>query len=199
MPIEILPAGMGDVEGIARLHRTVLGYTLNGELGEAHLRRLYRGLLISPHGVLFRAHDTDADGQPVVGFVSGADDAAALQVDLIRTPGTRIALSLAWGLVRRPWLVGKLITQTLINRPVLHQGSIVTATLTTVGVRPDYGRRGIGHQLVQALQAAFRARGVRAFHLNTLNTNTYARAFYRELGGRLVRTFRGNDIYLFEL
>lgn len=199
MTIEIQPAVMSEVEAIARLHRSVLGYTLNGELGEAHLRRLYRGLLISPRGLVFRAHDASGVNPQIIGFVSGADNAAALQADLIRTPGTRIAVSLAWGLLRRPWLVSKLITQALVNRPVVHEGRIVTATLLTVGVRPDYGRRGIGHLLVQALQAAFRTRGVRRFHLNTMNTNAHARSFYSELGGRRVTTFRGNDIYLFEL
>lgn len=199
MRIEIRAAVAEDVEAIARLHRTVLGYTLNAELGEAHLRRLYRGLLVTPRGFVFCAHDMDVAGQPIIGFVSGTDDAARLQADLLRTPGTRIALSLAWGLLRRPWLAGKLIIQTLINRPVVHEGRIVTATLTTVGVRPDYGRRGIGHLLVRALQDAFRARGVRHFHLNTMSTNTHARGFYAELGGRLIATFRGNDIYLFEL
>jgi ribosomal protein S18 acetylase RimI-like enzyme len=199
MTIEIQSAVMGEIDGIARLHKEVLGNTLNGALGAAHLRRLYHGLLISPHGFVFRAHDAGADGQPLIGFVSGAEDVARLQADLIRTPGTRIALSLAWGLLGRPWLFGKLITQAMINRPVLHEGRLVTATLLTVGVRPDYGRRGIGFRLVQTLQAAFRERGVRHFHLNTMNTNAHARSFYTELGGQRVATFRGNDIYLFEL
>ena len=199
MHVEIRYATMDEVDAVARLHRVVLGYTLNGELGEAHLRRLYRGLLISRYGIVFRARDTDIAGTPLVGFVSGTGDAARLQADLLRTPGTRIALSLAAGLLRRPWLLPKLVTQALINRPVIHARRVVTATLLTVGVRPDYGRRGIGGNLVRALQEDFRGGGFRNFHFNTLNTNDYARGFYRDLGGRLIRTYRGNDIYLFEL
>ena len=199
MQIQVRPTTADEVSDVVRLHRLVLGYTLNAELGEPHLRRLYRGLLVSSHGVVLRAHDDGETQKPIIGFVSGTDDAAALQSDLIRTPGTRILLSLALGLAWRPWLVGKLIAQTLVNRPVIHQGKLVTASLLTIGVRPDYGRKGIGHQLVEALIVEFRRRGVRHFHLNTKSNNEHARRFYQGLGGRLIRSWRGNDIYLFVL
>lgn len=191
----IAPAEVGDV---VCLHRLVLGNTLNAQLGERHLRRLYRGLLLSRHGIVLCARDELQDNR-MVGFVSGTDNAVLLQTDLIRTPGTRILLSLAWGLALHPWLIGKLITQAQINRPVIFQNAVVTASLLTIGIHPDYRRQRIGGQLAQALIAEFRQRGVKHFHLNTKNSNEYARRFYRELGGQLVRSRRGNDIYLFVL
>jgi ribosomal protein S18 acetylase RimI-like enzyme len=135
----------------------------------------------------------------VVGFVSGTDDADALQSELMRTPGTRILLSLAWGLLRRPWLLQKLFIQWRINRPVIYQAQMVTASLLTMGVHPTISRRGVGRQLVHTLMDELRQRGVKHFHLNTKNQNTGAREFYRALGGQLWRSWQGNDIYLFVL
>jgi ribosomal protein S18 acetylase RimI-like enzyme len=195
LPSEIRPATLGDVSALSRLHRWVLGYTLNAELGDWHVRNLYRGLMRSPRGIVYGSFC----GAELVGFVSGTDEAALLQNDLIRTPGTRIFLSLALGLLRRPWLIGKLWTQVQINLPITHQGQVVRAELLTLGVHPNYARRGIGGQLVSALIAEFRRRRVTHFHLNTMSTNDHARAFYRALGGQLWRSWQGNDIYLFVL
>jgi len=208
LQVHVRPAESADVEATARLHQLVLGYTLNAELGQGHLRRLYRALLRSQRGIVLIASVDDgasqrsgnlASTQRIIGFVSGTDDAQRLQADLIQTPGTRILLSLMLGLATHPWLVGKLMTQVLINRPVVHRGNVVQASLLTMGVQPDFGRRGIGAQLVQALGTEFRRRGVKYFHLNTKNKNEHARAFYEHLGGQRLRTWRGNDIYLFEL
>ena len=195
MPFQIRPALHSDIAEIARLHRLVLGETLNARLGERHLRRLYRGLLISEYGIVLCAC---ADAR-IVGFVSGTFHAGQLQADLIRTPGTRILLSLAFGLVLRPWLCDKLVTQFLINRPVVYEQQTVNASLLTLGVAPNFAHQGIGRQLVKSLIAEFCRRGVRQFHLNTLSENERAQSFYGALGGRLLRSWRGNHIYLFVL
>lgn len=197
--IEIGLIAPTQISDVAHLHKLVLGDTLNARLGEAHLRRLYHGLIISKHGIVYCSHDLISESEPIVGFVSGTDDADLLQRDLIRTPGTRILLSLALGLAQRPWLLGKLMTQFQINRPIIYQNEVVKASLLTIGVRPDYGRKGIGHQLAQGLITEFRRRGTKHFHLNTKNNNERARQFYRQLGGQLWRSWRGNDIYLFIL
>jgi ribosomal protein S18 acetylase RimI-like enzyme len=199
MQIQISSVKVDDVGAVAALHHLVLGTTLNAQLGAAHLRRLYRGLLVSTHGIVLCARDVATAAAPIIGFVSGTDDADALQSDLIRTPGTRILLSLAWGLLQHPWLVGKLIVQWRINRPVIYQQQVVTASLLTMGVHPMISRRGVGRQLVHTLMAELRQRGVKHFHLNTKNQNTGAREFYRALGGQLWRSWQGNDIYLFVL
>ena len=195
LPLRIQPATLTDVLTITRLHRMVLGYTLNAELGDAHMQRLYRGLLRSAHGVVMAAHLEDE----LIGFVSGTDEGARLQQDLIRTPGTRILLSLLLGLLHRPWLIGKLLTQLMVNRPLIYQNEIVRAELLTLGVHPRWSRRGIGGQLARAFSKELRRRGVKYFHLNTMSTNTHARAFYQNMGGKLWRSYRGNDIYLFVL
>jgi ribosomal protein S18 acetylase RimI-like enzyme len=195
MDFHVRLSALTDVEAISRLHTVVLGYTLNARLGHPHLCRLYRGLMRSPHGVVFAAYEQER----LIGFVSGTSDAKLLQRDLIRMPGTRILLSLALGLARRPWLISKLITQYQINRPVIYRNTEVRASLLTIGTHPAWQGKGVGRQMVQTLMDEFRRRSVEHFHLNTKGNNHNNSAFYHGLGGQVHRSWRGNDIYLFVL
>ena len=60
------------------------------------------------------------------------------------------------------------------------------AELTAVYVRPDFQRAGLGHRLVGAVVDAQRAQGATGMIVWTIAGNKPARAFYEQLGGRLL-------------
>ena len=58
--------------------------------------------------------------------------------------------------------------------------------LTAVYLRPTYQRAGLGHRLVGAMVHAQRANGATGMIVWTIAGNKPARAFYEQLGGRLI-------------
>jgi GNAT superfamily N-acetyltransferase len=58
--------------------------------------------------------------------------------------------------------------------------------LSAVYLRPDYQRAGLGHRLVGAVVDAQRASGAMGMIVWTIAGNKPARAFYEQLGGRLL-------------
>ena len=56
------------------------------------------------------------------------------------------------------------------------------AHITTIGVHPDYRRRGIGEQLFTALLEEARARGVRRATLEVRESNRGAQSLYAKYG-----------------
>jgi len=60
------------------------------------------------------------------------------------------------------------------------------AEVTTVAVRPDAARRGIGRALIERLHAAAREAAVEVIGLEVSERNPAARALYERLGYRVV-------------
>jgi len=60
------------------------------------------------------------------------------------------------------------------------------AELSAVYLRPDYQRAGLGHRLVGAVVDAQRANGATGLIVWTIAGNKLARAFYEQLGGKLL-------------
>jgi ribosomal protein S18 acetylase RimI-like enzyme len=68
----------------------------------------------------------------------------------------------------------------------LRPANVAEAELTAVYVTPDYQRVGLGHRLVGAVADAQRKGGATGMIGWTIAGNKPARAFYEQLGGRLL-------------
>jgi ribosomal protein S18 acetylase RimI-like enzyme len=166
------------LDEVVRIHLAGMGYTLNAQLGEDHLKYLYLSMTADPECYAGVAH---VDGAPV-GVVSGAIDGARLSSRLLREmPATRqvrtgIQMALRPSMIRL-WLQGNSIA-----RPVSTESGEVRAVLTAIVVAPGVQGRGIGRALVAAFEGFLREAGVPAYRLDTQIRNARAMQFYHDLG-----------------
>lgn len=57
-----------------------------------------------------------------------------------------------------------------------------TGHITTLGVSPEYRRRGIANRMMEKVEQGFRRRGMRVVRLEVRTINTGAQQLYRNLG-----------------
>ncbi|MEE1928491.1 GNAT family N-acetyltransferase [Streptomyces sp. TRM 70351] len=134
------------------------------------------------------------DGERVVGYVVGAADTAVFAERfrtewLPRVAGRHPAPSgppttpdeLVRGLLHRP---GRMVVPELADHPAhLH-----------IDLLPAVQRKGYGRELMDALFAALRERGVAAVHLGMAPQNTAAGLFYERLGFRRIDVPGAGDV-----
>jgi GNAT superfamily N-acetyltransferase len=132
-----------------------------------------------------------------------------LQVLLIYTVrfiGAAVATEDTQGFYRRMllkqfWNLGPIILWSLLKNPslVLHALETVVhsirsleaeskAELILLVLRKTYQRQGIGTNIIQALNAEFRRRGIESYLVRIYRDNTNSNYFYKKLGFQLVRS-----------
>ena len=130
-----------------------------------------------------------SDGQ-LVGFAAGFVDPQGFYQSL-RQRTLRLAVASVPGLMRRPWLVRRL----LANRR--RMGAFATdhgqarrrAELASIAVAPAAARRGIGRKLMVAFCDQARLAGACEVYLTTDAVgNEAVNLFYREVGLQAART-----------
>jgi len=177
-----------DIPAVVRLHRAVMGYTLNAWLGERNLAHLYAVMIADPGCVALVADSTTG----IDGAVTGTTDMRGLSSRLLRCTPIGLKMANAVRILTHPWRLTDLLESFRLQR--LAAGGF-HAVLTTIFVRPDAGRSGIGNGLFTAFSEALRARNVRSFRLDTLLSNTRARAFYVKMGMHTAGTTRHSILY----
>jgi len=163
---------------VVRIHLDGLGYTLNSRLGSEHLRFLYETMARDPNCYVGVAL---AGGVPA-GLVSGTLDADRLRSRVLRSMTVRQWLGIAGAFILQPALLLEWAKESIVGSSLLYNGGQVVATLTTLAVDPRFRNRGVGRELVRALERFFSGRNVLNYRLETLVQNEAARDFYRSLG-----------------
>lgn len=186
--------GNTGVEDLARLHGQVLGYTLNSRMGAYHLETLYRVMAGDKAGYVGSIYV----GAELAGFVSGALTMDVIKAALMRTMTFSHWVNFGFFFLSHPLALYDLSNAIQISRPVMYEGGLVTATLSTIGVNPAFRGRGFGKKLVLALEGFFQRNGVDVYHLDTLITNRSARSFYAGLGF-VELEFRADSVILAKL
>ena len=167
-----------DLDDIVAIHQRVLGYTLNSQLGQGHLRRLYSAMLNNPDCfVAIARHNSKS-----IGFVSGTLNVESTKSRFLRSTTFIDLLKIALHLLLHPRLLLDVWYGIQIEKPVEYDNTAVLPTLTTIGVEERFQGSGAGRELVRALEEFFRLREVPVFRLDTLLSNQKARAFYARLG-----------------
>jgi len=169
-----------EIPQIVDIHRSELAYTLNSQMGSSHLAALYLTMLESPDCWVLAAFDENFP----VGLVSGSLDMEKVKTEILRNFSAVNWMNLLFRFIRNPLLIQEWRRGVLIGKPVRTLGQPVNAILTTIAVRKDHQRMGIGERLIQALEDEFLRRGVDIYRLDTTLANTGSRAFYKRLGFR---------------
>jgi ribosomal protein S18 acetylase RimI-like enzyme len=81
-------------------------------------------------------------------------------------------------------IVSSRAKESIVSSSLWYKGQKIVATLTTLAVDSQFRNRGIGHQLVGALEGFFAAEDVLYYRLETLLRNEAAHDLYRNLGFR---------------
>ena len=163
-----------DARAAARLHATEINEGFLPTLGAAFLTRLYRRIVRDPDSFLLVAED----GGHIEGFIAGTDDVGALYKSFALRDGVVAGIAAAPRIVRS-W---RRVWETL--RYPSADGDLPPAELLAVAVDPSARGRGLGQQLVAALQDEFRRRAVTAARVTVAARNEGAIALYERCGFR---------------
>jgi ribosomal protein S18 acetylase RimI-like enzyme len=190
--VRVVPLRTELLGDVVRIHKAGLGYTMNSRLGDDHLAFLYQFMATDEASYVGVA----LMNQRAVGVVSGTADASGLNSRLLgaMSMGRRVRVALRF--LSRPRLIWELWKAMQIARPVMHEGKQVSAVLTTISVDPSCQARGIGAQLVAALERYLAGRGILNYRLDTLLENHAAREFYRKLGFCEVESREDSTVFL---
>jgi ribosomal protein S18 acetylase RimI-like enzyme len=184
--VVVRQAVSADLERIVTLHVAAFPGFFLTELGPGFLRAYYRAVLRFDGGFMLVA---EMDGR-VAGFAAGFADPRRFYAGFRRRP-LSFALALLVGLLRRPWLVGRILSRV---RSVVARGRAThvgpasggDCELSSLAVDPSARRRGIGQRLVAAFVAEARGKGLDVVRLTTdARENDPVNAFYASLGFRI--------------
>jgi len=179
----IIPLQREHAARVAELHCAALAGDFLPSLGQRFLTVFYEGVLDLGVGSGFVAIE---DGRPV-GFVLGSADTSVLFKRVV----ARRAVALGWrtipAVIRKPALVANVLETFLY--PGKEDAVPEKAELVVIGFDAAYRGRGLGRGLVNALNDAFRAQGVRSYKVTVLQENLGANSFYRALGFQPVHEF----------
>lgn len=164
----------GDVARVVELQRAFLQGSIVTELGPSFLTAFHRAALAHPATRAFVV----IDAADVTGFAVASTDVTAFNAHV----KPRVVWPLAQALVSpRGIRLGVGIARSLVEaKPEPY----MAAELLLLVVDARLRRRGIGHRLVAALDAAFARDGVSDYRVAVRSQLVAARAFYLALGFR---------------
>jgi ribosomal protein S18 acetylase RimI-like enzyme len=172
----IIPLQREHAASVAELHCAALAGDFLPSLGQGFLTVFYEGVMDLGVGFGFVAAE---DGRPV-GFVLGSADTSALFKQVVVSRALMLGLHAIPAIIRKPVLVANVLETFLYPGK---EGVVPEkAELVVIGFDAAHRGRGLGRGLVNALNDAFRARGVRSYKVTVLQENLGANSFYRALG-----------------
>lgn len=174
-----------DLDPVVAVHRSAFPDFFLTTMGPRFLRQLYRGFLSDSSGIVLAA----VAGDDVVGFVAGTSEPEGFFRRLLFRRWYAFGLAALPGLARHPWRAGRKLLGALVYRGDKPPALLDSALLSSIGVAPSAGGRGIGRQLVVLFCEEARRRGCRTVYLTTdRDTNQPANNFYLHCGFTLEST-----------
>ena len=172
----IIPLQREHAARVAELHCAALAGDFLPSLGQGFLTVFYEGVMDLGVGFGFVAVE---DGRPI-GFVLGSTDTSALFKQVVASRAVTLGLRAIPAVIRKPVLVANVLETFLYPDK---EGAVPEkAELVVIGFDRAYRGRGLGRALVNALNDAFHAQGVRSYKVTVLQENLGANSFYRALG-----------------
>jgi len=188
----IFAAWDNDIPAIVRIHQAAFPGFFLTQMGPAFLRAYYRLVQTTPGGIVLVA----ARGGQACGFVAGFIDPDRFY-QVMRQRKWSLVIPLVLGILRQPSLARRVLTNfrrvRAENRPTIPETTII-AELSSIGVDPASGGRGLGRTLTLAFIDAARTGGADGVLLTTdAQDNDRVNQFYQQLGFRLLDTYTEAD------
>jgi len=187
-----------DSTHVAGIHYDTLAGDFLPSLGRAFLTSLYECMLNLNTGFGF-VYEED---QRVIGAVVAVEDMNHFYKDMFLKSFRILTPKVIPPLFKKPLLI-KQIFETLLFSYKMDEGRDVKAELLFLGVSEGYQRRGIGTDLVDALNREFRTRAIKRYVVRVYADNKRANNFYQRFGFRLQNSYimygRRWNLYLYHL
>lgn len=183
----IRPLIDSDLKMVVKIHQSSFPGFFLSFLGPRFLELFYRSFLEDPTGIGFVS--TDENGC-ILGSVVGPLVPGGYFKRLLKRRWWKFCLASTSALLRRPWIVSRLL-RALLYRGDAHEGdSGPRALLSSIAVAPEAQGQGVGQALVQAWLYEVQCRGGKGAFLNTdVDRNEAVNLFYQRLGWRLDSTY----------
>ena len=179
----IIPMQREHAARTAELHCAALAGDFLPSLGKSFLTVFYQGVFDLGVGFGFVVIE---EGQPV-GFVLGSADTGLLFKRVMMSRAVSLGLRAIPALLRKPMLIANVLETFLY--PSKEDAVPVKAELVVIGFESAFRGKGLGKQLVKALNDAFRTQGIQSYKVTVLQSNQGANKFYRTLGFQPVLEF----------
>lgn len=165
-----------DVINLAKIHLLEFNSDFLPSLGQRFLRLLYSDLLQNKN-VYVWVEDSDNNVQ---GFIVGSKDFNSVFKNIIIKNFIKYVFILIPQILRNPKLV-KNIIETLFY---LKKEGINTpkAELVVIAILKKYQRRGLGRNLILALEKDFMSQKIKSYKVSMNAKNLTANSFYLSLG-----------------
>ena len=184
---DIRRAESSDLQEIAAIHRSAFGNSFLSNLGSEFLERYYSMILGYKDGILLVAPGSGRTEGFVAGFLKPASFYRQMwrpnwQSPSLIGPTFRAVL-------RQPSLIGRVIYHARrLGKPI--ERCSAACELSSIAVRPEAGKKGVGRALVQAFLDGAWARDSHYVYLTTdAEGNDAANHLYGRLGFQLGRQF----------
>ena len=188
--VVIRPFRIGDITFAASIHfKTITG--LSTLLGQSYLRELYKTLVVNPRHVSLAVQ---ADHH-LIGFVTATEDIAETSSKLHNL----LTLS-SYGTLFKKIITFQISLTMFLKRLKFenHQAKSYEKpylSIVTFCVDRAYQRKGIGSQLIHRIEKEAKKRGAFYIYVDTRQSNSAARSFYRKLGFLEETHVSGNVIF----
>lgn len=180
MTYKVRAATHNDLSTVAQLHRRAFPGFFMTLLGTTFLKGYYAMILRCPSGVLLLAED---ETKIIRGFAAGFRNPAQFYAMLQRDKHMLVVRA-AWGVLCRPWLVGRLWRMRRQDPRLTGKvGDESAFELSSIAVDPSHEGKGIGTLLVRETISRAREMGATEVYVYTdAYNNDRANAFYSKLG-----------------
>lgn len=162
---------------VAELHAANINQGFLATLGIPFLSLMYRAIDEACDSVLL----VEADGDRVIGFVSGGAGMGSIYKRMLRRP-----FRLGWALLPsllRPARVKRILDIMRYSRRSSAPGpDLPAAELLSIAVAPEARGSGIAERLYRRLEAHFREAGQQAFKITVGDALAPAHRFYARMG-----------------
>ncbi len=185
MPQIIHPVGKHEKDALVVIHTSAFPDFFLTQLGTRFLRLYYSSVLSHPEGILLGCYE---EGR-LTGFCAATINSNGFNRRLIKFHFFAFAVEAFLLLLTNIKALKRLyLNLSKIDNPDTDKGEY--AELLSIGVDRGYQRKGIGKQLLVALEAEVRYRGGRKLSLTTdYHNNEQAVGFYRSMGYRVFYDF----------
>ena len=169
------------IEQIAKIHRSEIENGFLSTLGENVLTKIYKGIIKSPHSLMFAAFK----GDTVVGFICGSTDTSKVYRSIV----LKSILSLVPVIIPKMFSKKNIfrLAETLMYPSKKENCDLPKNEILNFCVDRAYQAQGLGRRLFDLLMIEYKKYGLSQVKIVTGKSQTKAQLFYHSIGAKRVK------------